>query len=46
MSGSSAPVACQNPNPNSQERAQVDAAFRSAVTAVPAVRAFEWIPAA
>jgi snapalysin len=40
MSGSSAPVSCTNANPNSQETAQVDANFRTAV-AVPA-RTYVW----
>jgi snapalysin len=42
MSGSSAPISCQNPNPNAQEVASVDAKFRS-TAAVPA-RTFLWQP--
>jgi snapalysin len=40
MSGSSAPVSCTNANPNPRERAEVDADFRTAVTA-PA-RTYVW----
>jgi snapalysin len=41
MSGSSAPVSCTNPNPNSQEIASVNANFRtSAVVVVP--RTYVW----
>jgi snapalysin len=35
MSGSSAPVSCQNANPSSAEIAAVEANFRSAVTTAP-----------
>jgi snapalysin len=41
MSGSSAPVSCTNPNPNTQETAQVDANFRTR-TAVPAAT-YVWL---
>ena len=43
MSGSSAPVSCTNPNPNAQEIAAVEAAFRSSVAHGPA--AYVWQPA-
>src|SRR4051812_11030748 len=42
MSGSSAPVSCTNPNPNAQEIASVEAAFRSSVARAPA--AYAWQP--
>lgn len=44
MSGSSAPVSCRNPNPNTTEATTVNNAFRSsaAATAVPA-REFVWV---
>lgn len=41
MSGSSAPVSCTNPNPNSREISQVNANFRTSV-AVPA-RTYDWV---
>src|SRR4051794_30000424 len=44
MSGSSAPVSCANANPNARERAEVDADFRSPVSA-PA-RTYVWTSAA
>ena len=43
MSGSSAPVACTNANPNAQEVAAVNANFRTAVTSGP--RTYVWQPA-
>jgi snapalysin len=42
MSGSSAPVSCTNPNPNSAERASVNRNFASSVTATGTARTFTW----
>jgi snapalysin len=42
MSGSSAPVSCTNANPSTQERAGVEANFRTSV-ALPA-RTYVWQP--
>jgi len=42
MSGSSAPVSCTNPNPNAQEIASVEAAFRTSVASSPA--SYVWHP--
>ena len=44
MSGSSAPVACTNANPNSTEVSQVDASFRTTPTTTP--QTYVWQPAA
>jgi snapalysin len=42
MSGSSAPVSCRNPNPNTTEAATVNNNFRSAAAA-PSIRAREYV---
>jgi len=44
MSGSSAPVSCTNPNPNSAETAAVDAKFRASLATIPQM--YVWQPAA
>jgi snapalysin len=43
MSGSSAPVSCRNPNPNTTEATTVNNLFRSSATAKLPAREYVWV---